>query len=116
MSKAKAVWDDLSYTLLILGAWLLYIVFVGWCAYFFPEKTIIKNDDDLLAYQEGDGRFNRFVNEALETVIADTECLYPITITKRGHWFFAADMFTVQNAKCISQVGLNNNVTTTPII
>lgn len=113
MSKVKAVLDDLFQTALVLAFWLLYILFAGWRGYFFPEKTIINNDAELAELKKN--LYNRHAFEVLDTVIANTECLYPITFKEGKHWFFAVDIFSAENAKCRSKSGLKHKVKTTEL-
>jgi len=110
MLNVRSVWQDLWMTILVLGSWLLYIICVGWRGYFFPEKTVINNDADLAELKKN--LYNRDAFEVLDTVIANTECLYPITFKEGTHWFFAVDLFSAENAKCCSKSGLKSKVKT----
>lgn len=102
--------DSLWYCFLIIASWVLYVLFSGWRGYFFPKVTVIKNDADLLALKKN--IYNRYAVQALDTVIANTECLYPITFSQGTHWLYSVDIFSVENAKCRSVVNHRHQVTT----
>lgn len=109
----RGVLFDLWMTILVLGSWLLYILCVGWHGYFFPKETIINNDADLAELKNN--LYNRYAFEVLDTVIANTECLYPITFKEGTHWLYAVDLFSAENAKCRSKSCLKDKVKTTEL-
>lgn len=107
MSKLK----DTQFVLALLGAWLFYILFLGWYRHFFKNKrTVVHNSEQMINFRSP---YERFRNDAVNQLWIKSDIPFPMTIEERPSWWRPVNDVKVFNREFTYTLGKGDEITIT---